>query len=419
MKNTIYLAAFLVILLSCRTSVKTEERSALIAQKTGIPQKGTFGYDLAFLKKYDSILVLSDQFARAQIIISPKMQGRVMTSSSGGESGKSYGWVNYSLIASGKFEPHMNAFGGEDRFWLGPEGGQFSVFFKKGDPLDLKHWQTPVAIDREAFQVVSQTMNEVRLKKDIELQNYTGTAFQLQVERTIRLLSPTDIGQLLNYKFSDSLQVVGFESENRITNTGNDAWQKTTGLLSIWILGMFAPSPGTTIVIPLKMSTEQELGSLVNDKYFGKIPDDRLEIQENVLYFKGDGQQRGKIGVSPKYAKSVFGSYDAKQAILTIVQFGLPADATEYVNSLWEMQKQPYAGDVINSYNDGPASPGTKPLGPFYELETSSPAAALQPGTSISHIHRTFHFEGSMEDLDKVSQATLGVSLQEIVKALL
>jgi hypothetical protein len=86
---------------------------------------------------------------------------------------------------------------------------------------------------------------------------------------------------------------------------------------------------------------------------------------------------------------------------------------------LWEIQKDPYSGDVINSYNDGPAEPGAKPLGPFYELETSSPAAALPPGGSLSHIHRTFHFEGSIEDLDKLCQATLGVPLQEVVKALL
>jgi hypothetical protein len=97
----------------------------------------------------------------------------------------------------------------------------------------------------------------------------------------------------------------------------------------------------------------------------------------------------------------------------------MPENTTSYVNSMWEIQKEPYAGDVINSYNDGPTTPGGKPLGPFYELETSSPAVELQPGGSLSHVHRTFHFEGSIDELDKLSQAALGVSLQEIVKALL
>ena len=41
----------------------------------------------------------------------------------------------------------MNVFGGEDRFWLGPEGGQYALYFKPGDPFDLDHWQVPDAFD--------------------------------------------------------------------------------------------------------------------------------------------------------------------------------------------------------------------------------------------------------------------------------
>ena len=60
----------------------------------------------------------------------------------------------------------------------------------------------------------------------------------------------------------------------------------------------------------------------------------------------------------------------AEQAL---VQFDRPAGARDYVNSMWEVQRDPFAGDVVNSYNDGPPAPAAKPLGPFYELETSSP----------------------------------------------
>lgn len=386
--------------------------------RTNKLHKGTFGYDLSFLQKYDSLVVLSDASKKAQVIVSPRMQGRIMTSTATGKYGKSYGWINYELIASRQYEPHINVFGGEDRFWLGPEGGQYAVFFKKGNPFDLAHWQTPAAVDTESFQVTSQMVDRVTLQKDIRLQNYTGFNFQLQLERKIRLLSTTEVGQLLNYKAVDSLQMVGFESENKITNTGKVAWKKTTGLLSVWILGMFNPSPATTIVIPIKEGSEKTLGLAVNDKYFGEIPDDRLEIQTDVVYFKGDGKHRSKIGISPSRVKPILGSYDAKQGILTLVQFNLPENAREYVNSMWEIQKQPFAGDVVNSYNDGPLTPGGKPLGPFYELETSSPAASLLPDASLTHIHRTYHFEGPVNELDKLAQATLGVTLQEIVKAL-
>lgn len=159
------------------------------------------------------------------------------------------------------------------------------------------------------------------------------------------------------------------------------------------------------------------LGPVVNDAYFGKVPSDRLAVKENVLFFSADGQCRSKIGLSPQRAISVLGSYDAINKVLTIVQYNKPQGAIDYVNSMWELQEHPYKGDVVNSYNDGPAGPGGKPLGPFYELETSSPAAKLKPGESITHIHRTFHLQGAEEDLDAVAKAILTVSIDEIKSA--
>src|SRR6185503_13651748 len=99
-------------------------------------------------------------------------------------------------------------------------------------------------------------------------------------------------------------------------------------------------------------------------------------------------------------------------------QFTLPKGATNYVNSMWELQQQPFAGDVVNSYNDGPPAPGKPQLGQFYELETSSPALALAPGKSAKHIHRTIHLQGNETDLDVVARKALGVSLDEIKSAL-
>ncbi len=59
--------------------------------------KGTFGYDLQFLKKYhkDLILLGDESDAAAQIIILPAYQGRVMTSTAEGDGGMSFGWINY------------------------------------------------------------------------------------------------------------------------------------------------------------------------------------------------------------------------------------------------------------------------------------------------------------------------------------
>jgi hypothetical protein len=380
--------------------------------------KNTFGDDLKFLEKHTQVVVLSGASGDSQVVVLPEMQGRVMTSSAEGAGGLSYGWINRELVSSGEFVEHINVFGGEDRFWIGPEGGQFSIFFKNGVPFDLEHWFTPAAIDTEAFELVSKSKNRAVLKKNMQLENYSRTVFDIRVDREVRVLGPDEAVNELGTTPARGVKMVAFESTNKMTNTGDKAWKKETGLLSIWILGMFNPSPRTTIVVPFKTGPESRLGPAVNDAYFGKVPSERLIVKDGVLFFSGDGQYRSKIGLSPQRAKPTLGSYDAVNKVLTIVQYNQPEGVTDYVNSMWELQDEPFKGDTVNSYNDGPPEPGAEPMGPFYELETSSMAAALAPGEKISHIHRTFHLQGSQADLDPIAQATLGVTIAEIESAI-
>lgn len=378
----------------------------------------TFGDDLAFLKKHTPVIVLSDASGPAQVAVAPGYQGRVMTSTAGGAEGASFGWINRELIASGKRLPHINALGGEDRFWLGPEGGQYSIFFKKGSQFTFDDWQTPEPIDWGPWDIVRQSKTEIAFRREMQLVNYSGTQFSLTADRIVRMVPRDKSAKLLGVKVGADVSVVAYESENRITNTGEKPWTKDSGLLSIWILGMYQPSAKTTVVVPFRPGPESELGRIVNDAYFGKVPADRLKIGQQHLFFSGDGRMRSKIGVGPQRAKPILGSYAADSKQLTLVQLTIPPGAKDYVNSMWELQKQPYAGDVVNSYNDGPPAPGAKPMGPFYELESSSPGAGLSPGQSLTHVHRTFHFQGPAEALSKLAEATLGVSVATIQSAL-
>jgi len=384
-----------------------------VALTAGVPPPASFDDDLAFLRQHTEVIVLGDD-GGARIAVVPAWQGRVATSTVGGASAPSYGWINRELVASRKLQPHMNAFGGEDRIWLGPEGGQYSIFFKPADPFDLAHWQTPPIIDSEAWAVADRSARYVAFRREGRLVNYSGTAFDFRLERTLRLLDREAAARALDAALPEALQLVAFESENALVNTGTSTWAKPGGLLSIWILGMFSPTPRTTVVIPYREGPEGELGPIVNDAYFGKVPADRLVVRNGVVFFKGDGERRSKIGLSPSRATGVLGSWDADRRVLTIVRYTRPAGAADYVNSMWEIQKEPYRGDVLNSYNDGPPAPGVKPLGPFYELETSSPAAALGPGARLTHLHRTLHAQGERTALDALARKLLGVSLETI-----
>lgn len=377
-----------------------------------IPNEKNFGYDVEFLRNHKDIIVLKNNNELSQVVIVRDYQGRVMSSTANGINGTSYGWINYDLISSGKIQKQINVFGGEDRFWIGPEGGQYGFFFEKGDSFTMDNWKTPACIDTEPFELITINDTSAMFRKNMTMKNYSGTEFTFDLTRIISVFSNKGVRNALGIpKINNKIKCVGYQSLNTIKNSSDFNWTKDKGLLSIWILGMYKPSDKTTIVIPVKKSSEGEIK--INSSYFGTIPNDRLKTIDTIVYFKGDGKYRGKIGVSPKNVKTVLGSYDSEKNILTIIKFDFE-NAKEYVNSTWKLQDEPYKGDVANSYNDGPIEKDGKQLGPFYELETSSAAKELKKNEEFTHIHKTFHFEGDKEELEKISKEVLGVGLNQI-----
>ncbi len=392
------------LLLSCSPNAKKEQK---------VPQfeKGSFGYDLEFLRSKDSVIVLKN--GNAQVIVSPKYQGKVFTSTAMGLTGNSSGWINYKALSSGTLARHINAYGGEDRMWLGPEGGQFSIFFKPGDKMVFDNWQTPAGLDSESWDLTAHDSVTVSMKKEMQLQNFSGTKFSVALNRQVKLLSDIELNQNLGITPDPSVKWVGFETKNCLANAGNEKWTREKGTVSIWMLAMLTPSETGVVAIPYQQGDEKELGKVATTNYFGEIPADRIKIANGTLYFKVDGKHRSKLGLSEKRATTFAGSYDASHKMLTILQFNKPAPGAEYINQLWEIQREPFKGDVINSYNDGPLADGSQ-MGPFYEIESSSPAAFLAPGESLTHTQRIFHFVGDESKLTPISQKIWGISIEEI-----
>lgn len=373
-------------------------------------QKGSYGYDVAFLKKHlDHPIELWNEDG-ARILVSANYQGRVMTSSTNGDTGNSAGWINYDLIASGQLKQQFNPVGGEERFWIGPEGGQYSFYFKKGDSFNIRHWRVPPVIDTVPYQVTHSDSTSVEFSQAATLTNYSGTEFNMFINRNIRLLTKDDVNRRLqNTTIPDGVKWVAYESENIIKNTGENSWTKENGLISIWLLGMFTPSDETVAIIPFHQ--QPHLRNYITDNYFGKIPADRLIAKDSVLLLKCDGKHRSKLGLSPVIAKPLAASFDFKRNMLTIIFFDIDPEG-DYVNAKWELQKEPYKGDVVNAYNDGPLEDGSQ-LGPFYELESSSAAKALQPGETQVYRQATCHFEGGYAALKSLAQNLLGVDLDQ------
>ncbi len=393
-----FVAASVVMLASC-------------GDKTEDYKMGTYGYDLKFFEKYDIETVeLSSPDGTAKVVLAPQYQGRVMTSTASGNSGDSYGWINYKLIESGVVSPQFNPIGGEERFWLGPEGGEFSYYFKQGDEQLFENWIVPAVIDTERYDITTQSAQSVTFSKVAELDNVHGTHFSIGIERKVSMLSRDSVSQLLGVKIPDAMNFVAYESCNVITNRGAEAWRKEGGVPSIWMLSMFNPTPTTTVFIPY--NTEAD-GVVVNDEYFGKIPQERLIIDNGMMYFKIDGLCRGKLGVPKARAKELCGSYDSEKKVLTLLWYSIPAGESSYVNGQWGKQADAFNGDVINAYNDGPVADGSI-MGPFYEIETSSPGAELSVGGSMSHTQRVVHIQGDDSDIDAIVRTLFGVKLTDI-----
>jgi len=346
------------------------------------------------------------------VAVCPGWQGRVMTSSADGPDATGFGYVNAPFIAAGTTNKQFNNYGGEDRFWLGPEAGQFGLYIRPGDPFDIDHWVVPAAFNEGAWAVGDHGPHHMTLTKRMEVTNHSGTTFRLDAWRQVRVLPRDQVEKHLGVTVPPGVKLVAYQTLNRIVNRGPNAWVRATGLPSIWILGQYNPSPDAVVIVPFKPGPDQALGPKVKTDYFGTIPPERLRVGDHYLVFKTDGLYRSKIGIPRPRAVPVLGSYDFAADTLTLVQYTL-GTSTDYVNSLWKQQKEPYGGDVVNSYNDGPVKPGGAAMGGFYELETSSPAAALKPGHQAEHVHRTIHLTGPRQALAVLVQKVLGVRLSD------
>jgi uncharacterized protein DUF6786 len=410
--NQILIIGSLIVMLSCSSS-GNKNTGKMINNNI----KGQYGFDLDFFSENRiNTIELKDDQSDARVLLVPAYQGRVMTSTVGGPDGISFGWINYKLIESGKVSNQFNPYGGEERLWFGPEGGPFSIYFKEGVEQVFSNWIVPKFIDTEPFEVLSQSKNRVSFSKDFEISNASGTKLEIGIKRTIKLLTAKELELALGMSIDKSLSYVAYESENILENRGKNNWTEQSGALSVWILAMFNPSANGVVFIPYKMGKESDLGPVVNDNYFGKVPADRLVVDDGILFFRIDGKYRSKIGISPKRSLPFCGSYDPENRVLTILWYSSPEQESRYVNSKWGEQDFPFDGDVVNSYNDGPVEDGSI-MGPFYEIESSSPAAFLSSGDRITHAQRIFHITGNEEELNAITEKIFHISLSEIKEA--
>ena len=381
----------------------------------------TFAGIVALLEKHGDAVVLKGD-GESRVLVSPHFQGRLFTLKVG--TVESTGLVNAAAIVKGETDPQFNNFGAADRFWLGPEGGPFGLYFDPGVEFTREIWKVPAAFDKGAYKVISKDDAKVVMAQDMELVNYSKTKFKVHVDREVGAIKAAALPEDLKLSLPEGVQFSGAYSLNTMTNTGDAQWKEETGLIGIWILGQYNPSDSTVIIGPFKPGNEAELGPAFNDDYFGKltvVSPNRFKVLENAVLFRADARRVGKFGISQQRTTGMAGSIDFGKNLLTIVKFDVPQNPERYANSTWvKEQKEPFKGDVLQSYNHGvEGKPEVLAVVPFYELESTSPVRPLKPGESIRHRHATYHFQGDMEKLKAIAKQLLGVDLQAVKDAML
>jgi hypothetical protein len=266
----------------------------------------SFADDWARARRRADVVLLSDREGFARVLVGPDRGGAVLTSTAGGPGGRSFGWLDGNLWP------------GEDRPALEPEG-----------PF--------VLAEREAARV--------RLRR----------AGELDVERTVRLLSEEDAWRAAGATARPNVRVVAYETDTRVR-----PGRAGTLPAQLVVTGRFRALPGAWIVAPAREGRAA------------------LEVG-------ADSPREARGGAAGRA-----GLYDPQAGVLTVLRFGPRSGA---------------AGEASVRLAAGPG-----PDEPYAEI--ASETAADRRG--LRHVRQVLHFVGPEGDLARLLRETLDVAREDL-----
>lgn len=356
--------------------------------------------------------VLEGRREGKQALVCPSLAGRVMGTTYDGGQGDFGGFIDARAFKEGMKDIWDN-WGGEERYWLCPEGGQFGLMFGgRQDCFD--NYTVQDGINNQKYELIdlSKTGASLTMRASFELVNATGTKFHVGCVRRTTVLDdcPYVVGA------GPEIDFVGFQSESTVTNLGDNSWTRETGCLAHWHLGQFLPGPRVIVIIPFRQGEIAD--PPIREDYFrdfcidGRMPANRYWRKDGFALFKADGKVRTKIGQNRSRATGILGSYDLESSEMVLMEYDLYPNL-EYAASYWYEQAEPYNGDCISFSAEGPGAPG-EPDGRCYELESMSPAMLLAPGQSFTFRTRTMHVKGPRIALAGICRKHLGPEISTL-----
>lgn len=111
------------------------------------------------------------------VLVCPALAGRVIGTTCDVNSGELGGFLDADAFLHGMKDIWDN-WGGEERYWLCPEGGQFGLMFQGRENCFANYVVQP-GINSQEYEVVdvARTCDSLTMQADFELVNAAGTRF--------------------------------------------------------------------------------------------------------------------------------------------------------------------------------------------------------------------------------------------------
>lgn len=346
------------------------------------------------------------------VMVCPTLAGRVMGTSYDGVAGSIGGFIDIKAFQQGITDIWDN-WGGEERYWLCPEGGQFGLMFK-GRENCFDNYTVQDGINNSRYEVVEQakTGDSLTMAARFPIVNAMGTKFDVQSTRRITALADCPFA----VDTAGDVECVGFQSESTITNLGKEAWSKPTGSLAHWHIGQYPLGPRTVVIVPFKQG--DIVDPPIREDYFrefcidGRMSPQAYWLRQGFTLLKADGHTRTKIGQNRSRATGLMGSFNLDTNEMIFLQYDFYPNL-EYAASYWYEQPEPYNGDCISVSVEGPGERGGAP-GRCYELEAMSPAMLLAPKESFTFRTRVFHVRGPRTVMGRICRQQLSPELSTL-----
>lgn len=366
-----------------------------------------------------------------RIAVCPEWNGRVMTSTWDGLDGDSAGLIRVREIERGPLRDACLAIGGEDQFGLSPTYGSFGVrVFPEDDfPEGLYGYR------EGPFEVDSIPTDPIlRMRRSIQFVNRQRHQFELNILRSVRLLSLQDIqhswgGPLYDVLDQNDVSYVGFETSNTVINLGLPLHPKT-GLFSIQTRSMFNASSHVVVFVPFRVLTTQETNvpELELEFYYGKAaPHGVFRRDARNILLRADGKRRCAVSVPKKQVCPYLGAVDYHNGTLLLVRFSV-AELPENHDYLSDFPSRTTVrdgvllpGGVLQVYNGDTEemATGREEELPCFTADTFSPAVGLSHSEAMIHRQSILHISADKRTLAYLIHRLFGVKYDQVYDAML